>query len=94
MVSASSVPWQSGLRQYLCFCTRSCVSIGTFVLANLAHHADAARFQVLAHEALDLVVARMWLDEHLCVCVYALLILRDDAVDFSQYIYSILGGVT
>jgi hypothetical protein len=27
--------WKSGLREYLCFCTRSCVSICTFVLANL-----------------------------------------------------------
>ena len=28
---------KSGLRQYLCVCTSSCVSICTCVLANLAH---------------------------------------------------------
>ena len=31
--------WKSWLRQYLCFCTSSCVSICTFVLANLEQNA-------------------------------------------------------
>jgi hypothetical protein len=33
--SYSFVACNSGLRQYLCCCTSSCVSICTFVLANL-----------------------------------------------------------
>jgi hypothetical protein len=28
-------PWKSGLHQYSCVCSSSCVSICTFVLANL-----------------------------------------------------------
>ncbi len=37
----------SGLRQYLCFCTSSCVSICTLVLANLVRGEE--RDAVLGH---------------------------------------------
>jgi hypothetical protein len=37
-------PWGSGLRQYLYYCTSSCVSICTSVLANLVEAANAVGF--------------------------------------------------
>jgi hypothetical protein len=60
--------WQSRLRQYLCFCTSSCVSFGTFVLAypQLVSHSDAktracASLAPRRWRAVDAALASLWL---------------------------------